>query len=459
MEVRFRDRIAMLNNKVSPTTIIVLGFALVILIGGTILSMPFSTIRGESIGFTDALFTATSAVCVTGLNVVDTNTTYNTFGKIIIMILIQVGGLGIMSLYTLFAMLTGRRLGLKDRLTIQESISNFNLKGVYNTFRDIMFITFAIEGVGAVLFATQLIPRYGLVVGTGKSIFQAVSAFCNAGFDLFGKPGAIFVSLTNYNDNYLMLLTTAFLIIIGGLGFIVWNDVYFNKRFSSLTLHTKLVLIMTGILLVSGTAAFYFLEKGNGTTMGNMGTAQQMLNAFFHSVTCRTAGFNSLPIDKLHDSSNFISVILMFIGAAPGSTGGGVKVTTISVILLAVYSFSRGEDTVQVFHNRIPNSVIIKSISIVVLSFTVTAITTIIILNTTPGTRFLQAIYEATSAFGTVGLTMGITPGLSFISKYAVIGTMFLGRVGPLTAMIVFVSLQKKRKANWKYAEGKIVVG
>jgi len=459
MEISNQEKLRMIMNRVSPTAIIVFGFMFVILLGGIILSMPFSVQSGRSIGFTNALFTATSAVCVTGLNVVDTNTTYNTFGKIVIMVLIQVGGLGIMSLYTLFAMLTGRKLGLKDRLTIQESISNFNLTGVFNTFRDIMFITFAIEGVGALLFATQLIPKYGLVLGVGKSIFQAVSGFCNAGFDLYGSPGAKFVSLTVMNTNYVMLLTTAFLIIIGGLGFIVWNDVYFNRRFSSLTLHSKMVLIMTGFLLVAGTAAFFFLEGGNTATIGNMGTPTQILNSFFHSVTCRTAGFNSIPTDKMYDASNFISILLMFIGAAPGSTGGGVKVTTVGVILLAVLSFTKGEDEVQIFKNRIPNSVIIKSVSIIALSFMVTSTTAIVILTTTPGTRFLQAMYEATSAFGTVGLTMGITPGLSIISKYAVILTMFLGRVGPLTAMIVFVSLQKRNRTKWRFTEGKIVVG
>lgn len=459
MDSEYKDRIRMLMNRVSPTAIIFFGFMFVIFLGGILLSLPFSAISGSSVGFVDALFTSTSAVCVTGLNVVDTNTTYNTFGKIVIMLLIQVGGLGIMSLYTLFAMLTGRKLGLKDRLTIQESISNFNLTGVFHTFRDIMFITFAIEGVGALLFATQLIPKYGFLLGSGKSIFQAVSSFCNAGFDLYGAPGAKFVSLTAMNTNYVMLLTTAFLIIIGGLGFIVWNDVYFNRRFSSLTLHSKIVLIMTGSLLIAGTAAFFFLEGNNPGTMANMNTPAKILNAFFHSTTCRTAGFNSIPTDKMLDSSNFISILLMFIGAAPGSTGGGVKVTTIGVILLAVLSFTKGEDEVQIFSNRIPNSAIIKSISIIVLSFTVTSITSIIILNTTPGTRFLQALYEATSAFGTVGLTMGITPGLSVISKCAVMITMFLGRVGPLTAMIVFVSLQRRNKTKWRFTEGKIVVG
>ena len=459
MDSGFREKLRMIMNRVSPTAIIVFGFLFVIILGGIILSLPISVQSGKSIGFTDALFTATSAVCVTGLNVVDTNTTYNTFGKIVIMLLIQTGGLGIMSLYTLFAMLTGRRLGLKDRLTIQESISNFNLKGVFRTFRDIMFITFAIEGVGALLFATQLIPKYGFLLGSGKSIFQAVSSFCNAGFDLYGTPGGKFVSLTLMNTNYVMLLTTATLIIVGGLGFIVWNDVYFNKKFSLLTLHTKIVLIMTVFLLIAGTAAFFFLEGQNPGTIAKMDTPTKVLNSYFHSVTCRTAGFNSIPTDKMYDSSNFISIILMFIGAAPGSTGGGVKVTTIGVLLLAVLSFTKGEDEVQIFRKRISNSVIIKAISIVILSFTITTITSIIILTNSPNVTFLQAMYEATSAFGTVGLTMGITPHLDTVSKYAVIITMFLGRVGPLTAMIVFVSLQKRKKPNWRFTEGKIVVG
>ncbi len=459
MNSEFRENLRLLANRISPTSIIVFGFMIFILIGGLILALPFSTVAGKSVGFTNALFTATSAVCVTGLNVVDTNTTYNVFGKIIIMLLIQVGGLGIMSLYTIFAMLTGKHMGLRERLTIQESISNFNLKGVFNTFRYIMMITFIIEGIGALLFATQLIPKYGLVVGAGKSIFQAISAFCNAGFDLFGSTNAKFVSLTGMNNNYVMLLTTAFLIIIGGLGFIVWNDVFFNKRFSTLTLHTKLVLLMTGFLLIAGTVSFHYLESNNMLTFGRMDNVTNWVNAFFQSVTCRTAGFNSVPIDKMYDTSNFISIILMFIGAAPGSTGGGVKVTTVSVILLAVFSFTKGEEDLQIFKNRIPQSVVIKSISIIVLSFMVVSVSTIVLLINNQGVRFLQAIYESTSAFGTVGLTMGITPALHTISKYAIIITMFLGRVGPLTAMVVFVSLQKNKKSKWRYMEGKIVVG
>lgn len=459
MSSELREDLRLLANRLSPTTIIVVGFIIAILIGGAILTLPFSTISGKSVGFTDALFTATSAVCVTGLNVVDTNTTYSTFGKIIIVLLIQVGGLGIMSLYTIFAMITGKHMGLRERLTIQESISNFNLKGVFNTFRYIMVITFIIEGVGALLFATQLIPKYGVVVGIGKSIFQAVSAFCNAGFDVFGSTNAKFVSLTGMNNNYVMLLTTAFLIIIGGLGFIVWNDVFFNKRFSTLTLHTKLVLLMTAFLLVAGTVSFHILESKNMLTLGAMDSTTNWINSFFHSVTCRTAGFNSVPIDKMHDSSNFLSIILMFIGAAPGSTGGGVKVTTVSVIFLAVLSFTRGEEELQIFKNRIPHDVIIKSISIIVLSFMVVSLTTVILLINNEGVRFLQAIFESTSAFGTVGLSMGITPELHTISKYAIMVTMLLGRVGPLTAMVVFVSLQSRKKAKWRYMEGKIVVG
>lgn len=442
--------------KLSPARIIFLGFAALIILGAFLLTLPISAKSGESTAFTDALFTSASSVCVTGLVVVDTNTYWSLFGKTVILLLIQIGALGIMSVAALFSVITGKKLGLTQRLAIKETISNFTLESIVKVFKGIVIVTLIIEGFGAVLTSIVLIPIYGPVKGIAKSFFHSVSAFCNAGFDVFGTDADKFTSLTGFKGNYLMLLTTALLIILGGLGFIVWNDIAVNRRFSRFTLHTKIVIVSTVFLLLAGTIGYLAFESGN--SMKELPLHVQILNSFFSSVSARTAGFNTLSLDKLNEASGLLTIILMFIGAAPGSTAGGIKLTTMFVLVLTVIAFLRGRNEIQVFKRRIAVDVISKAVSIFILSIALIMFTTIILLINKEG-RLLQALFEATSAFGTVGLSTGITPHLNDISKYMLIITMFLGRIGTITAVAAFTSMQEKDNITYRYPEGKITVG
>lgn len=442
----------------SPTQTIVLGFALFILLGACLLNLPLVTRSGHSVGFTNALFTSTSAVCVTGLVVVDTNTTFNLFGQIVIIGLIQLGGLGIMFLSTMFSLLIGRRMGLKERLTIQESINLTTLSGVVRILTKILIAALVIEGIGALILSTRLIPLFGVSSGIFKSIFHAVSSFCNAGFDIFGSPGKEYVSLIPFQNDPVIVLTIGFLIIIGGLGFIVWRNVGKVKKPSQYMLHTKLVLIMTTALIVIGTLLILLFEYQNPHTLKLLPWPEKLWNAFFQAVTPRTAGFNSVNIADMTIPSRFLTILLMFIGAAPGSTGGGIKVTTFFVILLVVLSNIKGQEEVSAFSRRIPFSVIQKSLSIFFTSMLIVIVTTMVLLIYQEG-PFIDVLYEATSAFGTVGLTAGITPHLHTVSKYQIILTMFLGRVGPLSAAIALSFHHSNKQKPYSYPEGKINVG
>lgn len=444
--------------KFSPTQIIVGGFFLLIMFGAILLTLPISSSSGKATNFIDALFTATSATCVTGLVVFDTNTYWSWFGKVVIIMLIQVGGLGIMSMSTIFALVLKRQMGLKERIVIQESISEFSLTGIVRTIKSIIMATLAIELTGALLLSTQFIPMYGFYHGALKSLFHAISAFCNAGFDLFGREEAKFVNLVPFQQNPVILITIALLIILGGLGFIVWKDIYFTKKFHKFMLHTKIVIISTLLLIFGGALMFLIFEHSNPNTFGPMSWPTKILNAFFQSVTPRTAGFNSVNLAELEDTSSFLTIILMFIGAAPGSTGGGIKVTTFSVIFFTIVSSVRGSSDINMLKRRVPLIVVTKAISITALSMLVVITTTMILTFNHEGS-FLECVYEATSAFGTVGLTMGITPSLDFSSKIAIIITMFIGRVGPLSAAIVFALVQSRKDAPYKYPEGRITVG
>ena len=441
--------------KWTPERMIFIGFLIFILFGALLLTLPISSSSGNITNFTDALFTATSSVCVTGLVVVDTNTYWSGFGKIVILTLIQIGALGIMSLVTLVSVITGRSLGLSQRIAIKESISNYSLENIVTVFRRIMKMTFMIEGIGALLISVVLIPAYGPLQGIGKSIFHAVSAFCNAGFDVFGTDANQFASLTAYNSNYYMLLTTAILIILGGLGFIVWDDVLEFKRFSRFQLHTKIVICMTIALIALGTVLILIFESHD--TLSEASFPVKLLNAFFHSVSTRTAGFNTISLDEMDPTSSLITIMLMFIGAAPGSTGGGIKVTTMFIILTAVVTYLKGHKNIHAFKRKITAEIINKAFIIFILSLLLILITTIVLLINKDGS-FLQALFEAVSAFATVGLSTGITPGLEVISKYQLIITMFLGRIGIITAFTVLTSRQGKENVSYRYPEGKITV-
>lgn len=458
LEVKFRDR----NHKISnlaPAKIIVLSFVILILAGTLMLLLPISSRDGKSVGLLGALFTATSASCVTGLVVVDTYKHWTTFGQIVILLLIQIGGLGMVTLASFFSILLGRKVGLKGMLLAQESLNHFSFEGILKLIRKVVIITFAIELTGALLLSIRFVPAFG-AKGFYLGLFHAVSAFCNAGFDLMSIAGnSEYMSFVGYNNDPLVVYTIAALIVIGGLGFIVWKDLYEYRLNKSLLLHTKVVLAVTILLVLSGTIFFFVFEYNNPATMGNLNLLSKINASVFHSITPRTAGFNTLPLDQMREISKVMTIILMFIGAAPGSTAGGIKVTTFGVILIAIISQVKGSGDTIIFKRRVPHYIVNKSISIIGLA-AVWIITVTTIMLEIEDKPFLNVLYEVTSAFGTVGLSTGITPSLHSVSKVLLIVTMFLGRVGPLSfAIALTLRRASKQKPDVVYPEGKIVVG
>lgn len=440
-------------KSLSSTRIIVFSFALIILTGTFLLTLPSASRSGESIRLLDALFTATSATCVTGLVIADTLSQWSLFGQLIILALIQIGGLGMVTLATFFSVLLGRKISMRGKILAQESISDYNFSDVLHMIRSVIRITFGFEFAGAVLLSFSFVPLYGLR-GFYLAAFHSISAFCNAGFDLFGN----YRSLTEFNDSPLVLYTISFLIITGGLGFIVWKDLYDFRKTRTLYLHTKMVLIISLSLIVIGTVYFYFAEGSNPATMGNLSAMEKVNASVFQSVTSRTAGYNSIPIGEMREMSLVTTILLMFIGAAPGSTGGGIKVTTFGILLIAIFSNIRGNDETIVLKRNVPQMVVNKALAITGLAMLIIFIMTSI-LSGVENIPFVQALFEVTSAFGTVGLSTGITPGLSEISKVILIFTMFLGRVGPLSFAIAIALKENKKLQNAVYPEGKIMVG
>lgn len=437
-----------------PSRILVIGFALTILVGAILLNLPIASQSGQAVGFVNALFISTSAVCVTGLVVVDTASQWTYFGQGVILLLIQIGGLGFMTMGTLFALILGRKITLKERLIIQESLNQFNIAGLVKLTQYILMMTFTIEGIGAIVLSTRFIPMYGLVKGIWFSIFHSVSAFCNAGFDLMGN----FSSLTSFVKDPIVSLTVAFLIILGGLGFVVILELIQKRNFKRLTLHAKIVLTMTASLLTTGFVLFMVLEYNNSATLGQLSFVQKNIAAFFQAVTPRTAGFNTIPIDKLNVASVFLTIVLMFIGGASGGTAGGVKVTTIGVLISSMHSVIVGNHDAEAFKRRIPRNIIDKSMTIVGLSMILVVLVTMVLSVSETQHGFVELFFETVSAFGTVGLSMGITPSLTVIGKLIITLLMFFGRVGPLTIFMALSSLNRQR-ANYRYPEEKLIVG
>ncbi|WP_346890557.1 TrkH family potassium uptake protein [Clostridium sp. UBA3887] len=441
------------KTKFSEVQVLALGFFIVIFIGGTILSLPISSASGEATNFLDSIFTATSATCVTGLVTVDTGTHWNLLGQTVIMILIEIGGLGFMSFATFISVLIGRRITLKSRLLMQEAMNTFNIQGLVKMLKKVMLFTFIIQFIGALILSTQLIPEFGVARGIYISIFSSISTFCNAGFDLFGN----FNSYTAYYDNSIILLTVSALIAIGGLGFIVLLELYNYKSTKKLSLHAKVVLLITTILIVGGTIVMFILEYNNPNTLGNMNIKDKIVNSIVASISPRTAGINSIPIDKMTTTSKFITVILMFIGGSPGSTAGGLKTSTFGIILCTAISVIKGKENADIFGRTIPRGLQLKAVTLLIIGMGLVTTVTMALTIAEPNEAFLDVLYEATSAFGTVGLTTGVTQRLSEPGKIIIIMLMYLGRVGPLTVVMALIS--RKKGTNYKYPEGKILIG
>ncbi|KJF28417.1 TrkH family potassium uptake protein [Clostridium aceticum] len=443
------------NLRLEPTQILVAGFAVVILVGAILLNLPIASQDGRSIGFVNALFTATSAVCVTGLVVVDTGTHWTVFGKTVIVILIQVGGLGFMTMATMFAILLGKKISLKERLIMQEALNQYSLEGIVRFTKYIIVGTFMIEGIGAFFLSFRFIPEYGWIKGISYSIFHAISAFCNAGFDIIGEGRG----LTPYVSDPIVNLTIGFLVIVGGIGFSVMVDLMNHKNLKRLSLHTKMVLFITALLLLIGFGGFLILEWNNPETLGELSVGGKLLGGFFQSMTTRTAGFNTIALDAMTNASKLLTIVLMYIGGSPASTAGGIKTATLGVILFTVVSVIRGKEDTELFHRRIPRDIVNRAITVAVIGITLIIVITMVLTITEAGTSFLDVLFEATSAFGTVGLSLGITSELTIPGRMVIIFMMFSGRVGPLTIAYALARQQRKNKGIIKYPEGKIIVG
>lgn len=442
------------KRELNPAQILVLGFAVVILLGGMLLNLPFSSVDGISVGFVNAIFTATSAVCVTGLAVVDTGTHWTLFGKIVILVLIQIGGLGFMTMATAISFVMGRKISLKSRLVMQEAFNQSTVSGIVRLTQYVLGFTLLIEGVAALLLMTRFIPMYGWKTGIFFGIFHSVSAFCNAGFDLVGN----FRSLMPFVTDPVINITIMALIIIGGLGFGVVTEVVNVRKFKKLSLHSKVVISMTIALILAGFVLILLFEYNNPDTFGGLSWPQKILAAFFQSVTPRTAGFNTVDMAKYSISAQLFTIILMFIGGSPGSTAGGIKTTTFGLIIAQVVSVIIGKEETEIFKKRIPAEAINKALALFSVAMFIVLSVTMILSITETGHSFMDLIFETTSAFATVGLSLGVTPTLSIPGKLIIALTMFAGRLGPLTLIMALASRQAK-KSKIRYPEGKILVG
>lgn len=446
------------KRQMHPERVLACGFLALILVGGILLALPIAAVSGKSIGLFEGMFTATSAVCVTGLIVVDTGTTFSLFGQVVLLVLIQLGGLGFMLFATLTMMAMGRRITLQNRLLIRDSMNASTMTGLPRLAGWISLLTVGIELLGAMLLAVRFVPAYGWGKGLFFSLFHSVSAFCNAGFDLMGG----YASLTGYWNDPLVLLTIAMLITLGGMGFAVMMEVVQHKgKWRELSLHAKIVLTVSTGLLAVGTLFYALVEWNNPVTLAveeaHAGT--KLLGAFFQSVTMRTAGFNSVDLAGMTDASKLMSVLLMFIGASPASTGGGVKTTTISVLLLIVFSVVKGQENVNVFGKRLPTDLMRRAVAILFITLIVLLCGTMGLTLLEKGAAMSDILFETTSAMATVGVSSLGTPTLSRASQVILIPMMFFGRVGPLTMAMALASKMEKGQNKIKYPEEKIMIG
>ncbi|WP_270500954.1 TrkH family potassium uptake protein [Clostridium butyricum] len=426
-------------KHISPGRLIVLGFFMVIMIGAFLLMSPFSRRSGVDVSFVDALFTSTSAVCVTGLIAIDTADTFNLFGKTVVAMLIQIGGLGVTSIGVGLILLIGRNVGIKQRMLVKEALNLTSMKGIVKLIKAVIIMTISFEIVGAILSYIVFSKDYRPLDAVGISIFHSIAAFNNSGFDVLGN----FQNLSSYRDNILLNLVTCGLIIFGGLGFLTIKEIIEKHSFEKFSLHTKIVITMTGSLLIVGTVLLKFTENIS------------WLTAFFYSTSARTAGFSTAPLSGFTSAGLFTIVILMFIGASPGSTGGGIKTTTFFAIIKNVYSASTNKHCVA-FKRELSKNTIAKASIIATLSLTLVVVDTFILSIIEPEFSFMQILFEVTSAFGTVGLSTGITPSLSDLSKLIITLTMFIGRLGPLTMATIWTF---KPTSHVHYLEEDITIG
>lgn len=446
--------------KLSTTQVILLCFLAAILVGSLILTLPISSATGQRIGYIDSLFTATTATCVTGLVTLPTFNTWSIFGQIIILILIQIGGLGIINVMAYLMITFNKRMGLRDSYLIGDSFNLNSHSGISKFLKKVILGTFIVEGVGAILYMIVFIPEFGLR-GIWISLFTAISAFCNAGIDIIGEN-----SLCSYATNAYVNATTSALIITGGIGYIVWWDIIRvirlrkklgRKTLSHLTLHSKMAISISLVLIFGGALCIFLFEYNNPETLGAYSLFDKMQIALFQSITTRTAGFASIPQENLGGASVTLCLLLMFIGGSPVGTAGGVKTVTILVLLCTMRSVIKNNDEVCIFNRNLSQQAIKKAVAVTSMSFAIMLISTILLICVTPAS-LTDILYETVSATATVGLTRALTPTLNIWGKLIIIGTMYLGRIGPISIAIAFAS-NKAITNNIKNPTEEISVG
>lgn len=440
--------------RFSYIQIIAMGFFLIILVGAVLLSLPASARTGIATPFIDSLFTAASATCVTGLVVYDTYTHWSLFGQLVILFLIQTGGLGFMSMATLISMLLRRKIGLKERELLREAVNSLYLGGIVRLTRHIIIGTLLCESIGALLLSIRFCPEMGLWEGIYYGVFHSISAFCNAGFDLMGRYSQ-FSSLTRYSGDVLVNLVIMSLIIIGGIGFFVWEDIYNHKlSFHNYQLHTKIVLATTGALIIVPAILFFLVERSGA--LKDMNNIQAIVASFFHSVTPRTAGFNTLDMASLRNSTILLTIILMMIGGSSGSTAGGMKTTTFAVLIMSATSVIKGRNFLRAYQRRLEDNTLRRACA-VFFTYLSVVITIVFILGILENFTMEQLFFEVFSAIGTVGLTLGITPDLSEASKILIALLMYFGRVGVLSIALAFTRMPENVPVE--YPCEKIMIG
>ncbi len=457
-----------LTSKFSSSQIIIFGFLFFICIGTFLLVLPISS--NDETSFLDALFTSTSAVCVTGLAVNTTALHWTLFGKLVIITLIQIGGLGAMTFATIMLMLLNKKINFRERLIIQESLNHNSLDGIVRTVRRIVYSTLFVELVGGLFLSIQFIYEYGFLKGIGLGVFHSISAFCNAGFDIIGEN-----SLCPYVNNILVNAVIIILIIMSGLGFSVWFDIIrvakfkidenikHRKYFFRFSLQTKIVIIVTSILILGGTILFFIFEYDNPNTIGNLSLKGKLLASLFQSVAPRTAGFITIDLSQMNYASKFLYIILMFIGGSPGGTAGGVKTVTVSIIFFAILSVLKGRDNITVFKRKISFLHLQKALTIVIMELTIIVVATMLLTFTEEfgvGTHeFIDLLFETVSAVGTVGSTLSLTQNLTTVGRIVIIMLMFIGRLGPITIAMALTEKSNNSVNKIDYPEENILVG
>ena len=426
--------------RLTTTQIIMLSFLGMILLGSLLLSLPVSAADGVPVPYLDALFTATTATCVTGLVTLPTFSTWSIFGQIVILLLIQIGGLGVITIISAFMILLQKRMGIGDRLLLQDAFNLNTLSGIVRFVKRVLAGTFLVEGIGAVLYMIVFVPEFG-ARGVWVSIFTAISAFCNAGIDIIGPN-----SLCDYATNPIINLVTAALIILSGIGYIVWWDVLRVGRrgFRSLTLHSKIAISTTAILIFGGGLLIFLLEYGNPLTIGTLSFFDKLQVSFFQSITTRTAGFATVPQQDLTNASSMLCLLLMFIGGSPVGTAGGIKTVTVAVLVVSALATIQNKNDVTLFHRNISRQAVNKAVAVTAMSFAILFASTILLCAVTDAGA-LDVVYETVSATATVGLTRDLTPSLNSAGKAIIIATMYLGRVGPISLALALNSSKKQR--------------